>query len=74
MGKNKKVEESESVDLVQEEVHQEVQEDSFEYTVKAGDGIKKIARNLNKEWEKIVEDNNLQEPYELNINQKLIIK
>lgn len=70
MGKNKKVEAAEIVDLVEEEV----QEESFEYTVKAGDGIKKIARNLKKDWEKIVEDNNLQEPYELNINQKLIIK
>ena len=70
MGKNKKAETLESVDLVQEEN----KEESFEYIVKAGDGIKKIARNLNKDWKKIVEDNNLQEPYELNINQKLIIK
>lgn len=70
MGKNKKVEAAEVVDLVEETV----QEESFEYTVKAGDGIKKIARNLKKDWKKIVEDNNLQEPYELNINQKLIIK
>lgn len=70
MGKNKKVEAAEVVDLVEETV----QEESFEYTVKAGDGIKKIARTLNKDWKKIVEDNNLQEPYELNINQKLIIK
>lgn len=70
MGKNKKVETPESVDLVSKEV----KEESFEYIVKAGDGIKKIARNLNKDWEKIVKDNNLQEPYELNINQKLIIK
>lgn len=70
MGKNKKAETPESVDLVPEEV----KEESFEYIVKAGDGIKKIARSLNKDWEKIVEDNNLQEPYELYINQKLIIK
>ena len=74
MGKNKKVEAAEVVDLVEETVQEEIQEESFEYTVKAGDGIKKIARTLKKDWEKIVEDNNLQEPYELNINQKLIIK
>ena len=64
MGRKKKT--SEVVDLVQEEY--------FEYIVKAGDGIKKIARMLNKEWQKIAEDNNLKEPYELYINQKLIIK
>ena len=59
----KNIKTSEVVDLVQEE-----------YIVKAGDGLKKIARNLNKDWQKIADDNNLTEPYELYINQKLIIK
>ena len=66
----KKIETAESVEFVQEEV----KEESFEYIVKAGDGIKKIARKLNKDYKKIIEDNNLEEPYELFINQKLIIK
>lgn len=66
MGKQKKIQTAESVDLIQEE--------SFKYTVRAGDGIKKIARALKKDWKKIAEDNNLKEPYELYINQKLIIK
>ena len=65
MGK-KNIKTSEVVDLVQEEY--------FEYIVKAGDGLKKIARNLNKDWQKIADDNNITEPYELYINQKLIIK
>lgn len=64
MGRKKKVQTTESV----------VQKEYFEYIVKAGDGIKKIARNLNKDWQEIANDNNLQEPYELYINQKLIIK
>ena len=66
MGRKKKIETSESVDLIQKE--------TFEYIVKAGDGIKKIARNLNKDWQKIAKDNKIQEPYELYINQKLIIE
>ena len=70
MGKQKKNKAVESVDLIQDEV----KEKSFEYTVKAGDGIRKIARTLKKDWQKIAEDNNLEEPYELHINQKLIIK
>ena len=70
MTKKKKIESAESVDLIQDEV----KEESFEYIVNAGDGIKKIARKLNKDYKKIIEDNNLEEPFELYINQKLIIK
>jgi LysM repeat protein len=78
MGKQKKIQEQvESVDFitVNEFISEEIiSEQEQEYKVQAGDNLEKIGNKFNKDWKQIAEDNEIEAPYELFINQKLIIK
>jgi len=59
---------------VQNRVNEILMKKDTIYIVEKGDYLIKIGKKLNKDWEKIANDNNIKDPYIIYPGQKLIIK
>ncbi|MFA7308683.1 MAG: LysM peptidoglycan-binding domain-containing protein [Patescibacteria group bacterium] len=69
----KKAEEAKKTEDAKKAAEEEAKAKQVTYKVKSGDTLADIAAEFGVEWQKIAEANNMKEPYNIEIDQELII-